>query len=173
VTQGVVTGPSCTIPPTPTWTITPTPSVTPFVAQINCGASSMWSDWLPDQNYSGGTARNPGTTHDILGTTADYMYQRYRSGSDFSYRWTNLPNGRYVVTLFFAETYYTSAGKRTFQVYLNGARVLNNFDIFAVAGHDRGTSRTFTTYVTNGTLAIRFKRIKDVAVINGIVVDGR
>jgi ABC-2 type transport system ATP-binding protein len=39
-----------------------------------------------------------------------------------------------IVTLYFAETYWTAAGQRTFNVPINGTSVLSNFDIFATAG---------------------------------------
>ena len=45
-----------------------------------------------------------------------------------------MPAGSYQVTLKFAETYWTAAGKRVFNVLVNGTTVLTNFDIYAAAG---------------------------------------
>ena len=47
-----------------------------------------------------------------------------------------IPNrsGAQTVTLYFAETYVTGAGQRLFNVSINGATVLTNFDIYASAG---------------------------------------
>jgi len=46
------------------------------------------------------------------------LYQTERYGN-FTYQFT-VPNGGYNVTLKFAEFYWTSAGKRIFNVAING-----------------------------------------------------
>jgi hypothetical protein len=45
-----------------------------------------------------------------------------------------VPAGSYQVTLLFAETYWTAAGDRVFNVSINGTTVLSNFDIFLDSG---------------------------------------
>ena len=59
------------------------------------------------------------TTAAIAGTTDDALYQSERYGN-FSY---NVPvaNGNYVVTLKFAEIYFSSTGIRAFDVLIEGA----------------------------------------------------
>ncbi|KAK1424852.1 hypothetical protein QVD17_20191 [Tagetes erecta] len=77
-----------------------------------------------------------------------------------------LANGRYKVTLHFAEIVfrdnqsYQSLGRRAFDVYVQGAIVLKNFDIRNEAG---GVDKAIiiknitNIHVTNGTLEIRFQ----------------
>jgi hypothetical protein len=74
--------------------------------------------------------------------------------------------------LHFAESYWTASGKRVFNVSVNGASVLNSFDIFAAAGaQNKATIREF--YVSangSGQMAIQFTTVTDNAQINGIEV---
>jgi hypothetical protein len=78
-----------------------------------------------------------------------------RYGS-FSYQFA-VPNGSYTVALKFAETYWNSAGRRIFNVSVNGTQVLTNFDIVASAGAPlTAVDKTFPTTVTNGTISIQF-----------------
>ena len=54
-------------------------------------------------------------------------------------------NGPYTVRLHFAELNKTAANTRMFDVRLEGATVLTNFDVFAAAGGiDKAIVRTFT-----------------------------
>jgi len=68
------------------------------------------------------------------------------------------PRGPYHVRLHFAETYYDEAGRRVFDVSLNGRRVLDHFDIFKEAGaENRAVVREFATRAdARGRLQIAF-----------------
>lgn len=177
---GTVIGPGCGAPPTPTETATPTitPTPTPFAIRINAGASSDWMDpsgnlWLADRSFYGSSSGwDPGTTDDIRGTQWDYMFQRYRTG-DFWYQFFRIPNGTYVVRLWFCEPWYTANNKRQFKVFINGTKVLSNLDIHARVGHDYKLVYEFTVPVTNNQLKIRFQPITDSAIVSGIVVLGK
>ena len=72
------------------------------------------------------------------------------SGPD---RWS-----QYTVLLHFAETYFTAAGNREFNVAINGTTVLTNFDIYATAGSQTPPwSRQFTaTANSSGDIVIAF-----------------
>jgi beta-glucanase (GH16 family) len=124
----------------PSGTVTPTP--TPVVSstwRVNAGSSqytdSQGNVWSADENYTGGTAAV--TTSPIAGALPgagdQTLYQSQRWGNPFSYVF-NVPAGSYQVTLKFAETYWTAAGDRVFNVSINGNTVLTNFDIFKSAG---------------------------------------
>jgi hypothetical protein len=65
----------------------------------------------------------------------------------FTYTFTKLtPGADADVNLFFNETYWTAAGKRQFNVAINGAAVLTNFDIYATAGaKNKAVFKTFKT----------------------------
>jgi hypothetical protein len=62
------------------------------------------------------------------------VYQAERYGT-FTYSIPNLnPSGLYTVRLHFSEDADTQVGERVFNVSINGADVLSNFDILAAAG---------------------------------------
>lgn len=70
------------------------------------------------------------------------------------------PGSSQTVTLYFAETFWTAAGQRRFNVAINGSAVLTAFDIFAAAGGaNRAIARTFTTTANaSGQVVIQFTR---------------
>jgi hypothetical protein len=95
------------------------------------------------------------TTHSITGTSDPTLYQTERW--DWSPTLTyNIPvvNGTYTVTLHFAEIYFNAPGQRVFDVSIEGQTVLQNFDIWAVAGQFAAVQRTFVVTVTDGVLNI-------------------
>ncbi len=62
------------------------------------------------------------------------VYQSERWGI-FTYTLSGLtPAAAYNLRLHFAEIYWNGAGKRLFDVAINGQQVLTNFDVFATAG---------------------------------------
>ena len=69
----------------------------------------------------------------------------------------SVANGNYTVNLKFAEIYFTTAGSRMFNVSINGATVLTNFDIVAQAGGTlKALDRSCPVTVTNGQINIQF-----------------
>jgi hypothetical protein len=60
----------------------------------------------------------------VSGTTDDLLYQSMRGGSSFSYIFDNIVNGDYDITLYFMESFFTSAGERQFDVSVEGVVVL-------------------------------------------------
>src|SRR5208283_2337633 len=67
-----------------------------------------------------------------------------------------LANGTYKVNLYFAETAWTTKGKRVFDVQMQGATVFSGLDIFAAVGADRALVKSALISVTNRTIIIRF-----------------
>jgi hypothetical protein len=105
--------------------------------------------WVADTGYSGGTLA--GTSNAISNTSDPALYQDERWGS-YSYTF-NVPPGSYQVTLKFAETFWTAAGNRVFNVSINGSTVLTNFDIFADSGAiDRADDKVFNGISPSGGL---------------------
>ena len=132
-------------------------------SQFTDAAGGIYS---ADANFTGG---NAGTTSvAISGTTDDIMYQTERWGAS-SYN-IPLPNGNYNLTLKFAETYWSAAGKRLFDVTVGGATVISNLDIFAKAGQNAAYDVVLPVSVTNGTLSIKFVNKVDNAKICAIKV---
>ena len=149
--------PTSTPTPSPTTTPTPTPTATPVgsTVRINCGGPN-YNDtqnhlWSADNYFTGGTALT--FTQSISGTSDPTLYQSERFAPTLTYQ-IPVPNGSYEVTLCFAELYWTSAGKRVFNVALQGQTVLQNFDIYALVGANTALQRTFQVLVTNGVLSI-------------------
>ena len=143
--------------------------------QINGGGSASGA-WAADEDYSGGSLGSTGATINTskVGNPAPQaVYQTERVGS-FTYTIPSLTAGAgYTVNLHFAEIYWTAAGQRLFNVAINGATVLTNFDIFATAGGENvAIVETFAaTATSSGTIVIQFTNGNaDLAKISGIQV---
>nr|MDA8155442.1 malectin [Actinomycetota bacterium] len=149
--------------------ITPAASVSSFAANSGGGQYTSQSGvvYQADTGYSGGTPAS--TTANITGTNDPTLYQTERYGKNFSY---NIPlaNGNYSVTLKFAEIYWNSSGQRVFNVSIQGIRVINNLDIYALVGKDAAYDVTFPASVTNGILSIGFAAYVDNAKISAIEI---
>jgi fibronectin type 3 domain-containing protein len=129
-------------------------------AQSNSGGGDY--SFLADEDFSGGGDNSPVTATINLtqpGANAAPMgvYQYGRAGV-FTYTIPGLTAGSsYSVLLHFAETYFTAAGAREFDVAINGTSVLTNLDIYAKVGKDAALLETFnTTANSSGQIAIAF-----------------
>ncbi|QNF34067.1 putative Ig domain-containing protein [Adhaeribacter swui] len=128
--------------------------------RINAGgaayAASGNRQFIADQ-YFGGTNRTYSiASGDVLNTTDDEMYRTERSSATFNYS-IPVTNGTYNVVLHFAEVYHTAAGRRMFNVDVEGGRKLTNYDIYAKAGGNmRAIQETIPVSVTDGILNINF-----------------
>ena len=99
--------------------------------------------------YSGGTTGF--VANAIVGVcpSAQSLYQRERystNSAGVTYEF-DCPEGVYETTLLEAETFWSATNQRVFNVFIQGAQVLTNFDIFAAAGganipRSRACSRT-------------------------------
>jgi hypothetical protein len=149
----------------------------PDPIRVNCGgggfkdaAGNLWSG---DTGFSKDTM----TYHEniaIAGTTPDmyglYQSSRYRYSDQSFYYSFDVPNGRYAVTLKFADYTYNSAGHYDFDVVLNGQKVLSDFDPDTVHGSKTAADKRFETNVKNKILRIDFIGHKGGALINGIEI---
>jgi len=109
---------------------------------INAGDSTVGS-FIADTDFAGGRVGSVSKSVDISGVTnpaPEQVYLTQRVGQStgpgsFGYFIPNLiPGATYNVRLHFAEGFFTRAGKREFNVALDGHTVLSNFDIWAAAG---------------------------------------
>jgi hypothetical protein len=82
------------------------------------------------------------------------------------------PGASYTVRLHFAEIYWNSAGQRLFNVAINGATVLSDFDIYAAAGgKDKAVVEQFTAMAdAQGRITIAYTSVKDNAKSSGIQI---
>jgi len=143
--------------------------------QIACGNSAV-APFVADTDFSGGSASSGTTT--TINTTAVVnpapmsVWQHGRKGT-CTYTIPGLTAGAsYTVKLDFCEYAGTAAGQRTFNVSINGAQVLTNFDIFAAAGAEfKATQQTFpATANSSGQVVIVFTTVVNNALVAGIEV---
>jgi len=148
---------------------------------INSGGPTV-SPFLADADFSGGATINHANTIDLSGAANPApmaVYQTARvaatvgAGTTFSYTIPGFTaNSSHTVRLHFAETFWTAAGQRVFNVAINGTQVLTNFDIFATAGAmNKAVIRQFTATANgSGQINIVFTTVTDKALISGIEV---
>ena len=184
---GVAPSPS----PTPT-SPSPTPTVTPVgtvIDRVNAGGVAVTGGWTVDTVANPSPWSNSAATKNKVTTTTSaidmssatipsgtpstlFQTGRYDVSGGKDMIWTlPVPSaGTYKVRLYFAETYWTAAGKRTFDVTINGTKVLTGFDIFAAAGGaKKGIVREYTVS-TSGPISITFGRGLDNPMVNAIEV---
>jgi peptidoglycan/xylan/chitin deacetylase (PgdA/CDA1 family) len=143
----------------------------PLVIAIDSGATTGGTYegimFQADKYADGGT---PNSTMDpIAGTTAGAMYQTERYGT-YSYK-VPVTTGTFSIKLFMAEIYQTSAGTRSFNVTIEGQKVLSNVDLFTLVGHDGAYEYVVENVrVTDGTLDIALESVVDNATLSGFAV---
>ena len=118
--------------------------------------------FVADEDFSGGgdnavTGAAINLTQPGVNAAPMAVYQHGRSGA-FTYTIPGLTAGaQYTVLLHFAETYFTAAGQRQFDVAINGTMVLTNLDIYATVGANAALLETFTaTANSSGDIVIAF-----------------
>jgi hypothetical protein len=141
---------------------------------IDCGAYQTYigadgTTWLADQYYTGGQQLY--SSYGVSGTADSSLYRTSRVGyyGDFSYA-IPVPNGTYNVTLKFAETQYWAAGQRVFNVSVNGAQVLSNFDVVAQGGNFTAIDKQFSTTATNGLIQISVHGVVNMGLLSAIQI---
>ena len=121
------------------------------------------ASFAADEDFTGGGASTP-TTHSISTTAAGAnaapmaVYQTQRDGT-FTYTIPGMvANSQHTILLHFAEIYFTAAGKREFNVAINGTNVLTNFDVFAAAGGEYiAVVKSFTANAnSSGQIVVAF-----------------
>jgi len=158
------------------WTYRGTPGTVRIKAGDLSGTTTAGgARYGSDMYFAGGTGKdiNPSDTEDdkrIAVAAADpTLYDSYREGR-FSYR-IPLPDGRYKVTLRFAEPSATAAGQRVFDVAANGKTVIRKLDVYDAAGGTlRGLERDFTVKLAGGTLVLDFVPRKGRALLSACEV---
>jgi hypothetical protein len=142
---------------------------------INAGGPAV-SPFVADADFSGGSTINHANTIDLSGVTNPApmaVYQKARI-ANFTYTIPGfIPGSSHTVRLHFAETYFASAGSRTFNVSINGMRVLTNFDIFATAGaKNRAVIKQFTQAAnSSGQYVIQFTSVVNNSLVSGIAIN--
>jgi len=126
-------------------------------------------------DFAGGATINHANTIDLSGVTNPApmaVYQTARVGN-FTYTIPGFAAGSsHTVRLHFAETFFASAGSRTFNVTINGTQVLTGFDIFAAAGaKNKAVIKQFTENANpSGQYVITFTSVVNQSLVSGIEV---
>lgn len=156
-----------------------------FVLRVNAGDTKPYKDkagnvWQPDKEYKkgggygfvGGDTIDRGSDMKIEGTQEQHIYQTEHWSMDNFF--AEVPNGKYTVRLHFAETYegIDSEGPRVYDVKIQGAVVLKDFDIQkTMGGVQKALVKEFKGIsVTNGILDIAFVSKLQNPEINGIEI---
>jgi hypothetical protein len=150
----------------------------PPAIRVNCGDTGAFKDghgnvWAADHGASGGMVNN--ARKPIAGSSPDmlplYQSSRYCYPDQRFYYIFAVPNGRYAVTLKFADYSWTTPRHYIFDVLLNGQKVLNKFD--PEVGYPPATAidKRYEVTVTNKTIRIDFVAEGAAAIINGIEIE--
>ncbi|MFT3870730.1 MAG: malectin domain-containing carbohydrate-binding protein [Nibricoccus sp.] len=170
-----------------------------YLYRINCGGPAFRDPyenlWLADRDFNPGDSwgavswatefanlpaafASQGKTYSVVtGTRASTLFQTFRYGREnLSYRFA-VPDGEYLVELFFVEPWYgigdglNCTGWRVFDVAINGQVVLRDFDLWREVGHGRAVKKTATARSDKGVLTISFPRVSSgQAVISAIAI---
>ncbi len=145
------------------------------LSQKNTWGSVSWTT-----HYSGlppfyGSQRR--TFDPIKGTPDWNLFQTYRYGRhDLKYVFP-VPNGDYIVELYFIEPWFgigggiNCQGWRLFDVAVNNKTMLRNLDIWKEAGTNHALKKTLKVHVTAGQIVLSFPKVNSVqAVISAIAV---
>ncbi len=131
--------------------------------QIDSGGSGA-SPFITDTDFNNGNETTTTASVSVAGVTnaaPEAVYQSVRWAPAFTYIVPGLTAGSsYTVRLHFAELTFTGSGERVFNVSINGASVLSNFDVYATAGgQDKAVVEQFTAKADAlGQITISFTR---------------
>ena len=115
--------------------------------------------WNADYGFNTGSHSTTAPKSTVTATSDPTLFKSARvgtsSGTQLQYQF-KVTNGLYKVNLYFAETYFTKAKQRVFDVQIQGATLFSALDIFAQAGRNHALVKSAQVSVTNGQMVIRF-----------------
>lgn len=170
-----------------------------YIYRVNCGGpdyiDKQGLKWAADRQLSGKEsfgstswtlnfsgvpsffASQRRTFDPIKGTTDWPLFQTFRYGRDQLKYHFPLPDGEYLVELYFIEPWLgtgggmDASGMRLFDVAFNDKTVLDDVDIWKLVGHDSLLKKTVKTTVKGGVLIISFPEVKSgQALISAIAI---
>jgi beta-galactosidase len=113
----------------------------------------------------------------IKGTNDWKLFQTFRYGKDKLKYEFDVPDGEYLVELYFSEPWLgigggmKASGMRLFDVVINGKTVLNDLDIWTEVGTNTALKKVVKAKAINGKIIISFPESKaGQAVINAIAI---
>jgi hypothetical protein len=148
---------------TPSWSGDTVAAPSPYV---NAAATG-------NKTWSTSTAVNTTDPSVPAGTPATlFQSERYDESTAPELAWDfPVTAGSYEVRLYFAEIYsgITAAGQRVFDVLIENQLVLDNFDVFAAVGKNKGVVKKFTV-TSDANLDIDFGHVKQNPTIKAIEI---
>ncbi len=137
----------------------------PGAVRVNCGgpaADGLAADQayrIGSWGYVGGSNFTAEAVSNAPGVPVHLQTYRASKGT-FEYRF-DVPRGMYSVILHFTEPVFTRAGDRRFNVWINGATRLMDYDLYADAGgRSKAIQKTYDGIaVLDGQLVVRFGAI--------------
>lgn len=131
--------------------------------QDNMLYSSSWSEKFEDMHPYQASQRR--SYDPVYGTKDAALFQHFRFGRhQLQYRFA-LPNGKYRVELYFVEPWHGTGGannlqaQRVFDVAFNGETLIDDLDIWSMAGHDAALKQVVEVEVKDGSLLIDFPEV--------------
>lgn len=145
------------------------------IIRINFGRAEPYKDsagntWLGDAGMADGDIIDRGAEQAIKNTRDPDLFRTEHWGMS-AFSWP-LPNGKYLVKLYFAETseHVGNPGERVFDINVQG-REFKDFDVIAKAG---GFATPYIldvpVAITDGKLAITFTVTTEQAEINALEI---
>lgn len=145
------------------------------IIRINFGRTEPYKDsagniWLGDQGIEGGDVIDRGPELAIKNTKDPDLFRTEHWGMDsFTYP---LPNGKYLVKMYFAETseHVSAPGARVFDINVQG-QLFKDFDVIVKAGgFATPYIETVPVTITDGKLHITFTVTTEQSEINAIEI---
>jgi hypothetical protein len=158
-----------------------------YLYRVNCGGPAyrdrLGQTWLADQprtstatwGSESWTREFPGlnpffasqrrTFDPIRGAADGPLFQDFRYGREQLRYAFPVPDGEYLVELYFVEPWLGTGGGldctgwRLFDVAVNNQTVIKDLDIWKEAGHDQALKKTVKARVTGGELVLSFPHI--------------
>ncbi len=143
-----------------------------FALSINAGGPAVAPGFEEDQFSVGGKLYSKANSITTTTGVPQEVFQTERYG-DHQYVIPGLdPGVTHNVDLYFAEIWATTAGKRVFNLAINGTEVLTNYDIFVEAGGmNIGIMESFTVVAdASGTITISTTSVANNAKISGFTI---
>ncbi len=163
-----------------------------YVYRINCGGDDYidenGSKWLADKGFATSWAKDfielpenfasqRKTFSPIKGTNDWNLFQSFRYCKHKLEYEFNVPNGEFLVELYFNEPWLgigggiEASGMRLFDVAINGITKLDDLDIWNEVGSNLALKKMVKVKVVNGTINISFPETKaGQAVISAIAI---
>ncbi len=145
------------------------------MTEDNTWGSLSWTDNF--ENLPAYFASQRKTYDPIKGTKDWNLFQSFRFGADKLKYEFQVPDGDYLVELYFIEPWFGTGGGmdcegwRILDVAINDKVVLNNLDIWSEVGHDSALKKSFNVKSNNGKIEIWFpKMASGQAVISAMAI---